>query len=283
MLPRRDGLLVCRELRARGCHAPASAHRSRRRRPVHRGVAPQARAAVRASAHPAARDPADHARRRKRGNAELRESAGTVLKSERAAAQLLSSDGTVETTWGDLVARHPMRTPDQRRTALAGPTAITRRRGQPGAAFRVVAVPVTRHGRAGVVVAAAALAPVQRAVRRVALLLGLGGAAALAVAAGDEVDAFARLVDDLLLLAVADAQRVSLRANPSTEPLPRQPRRPAAPSHAPRPRRRGDLRGSRDQSGVGLGSRGAGARDRVRVSCQESNPARTRGVDGAGH
>jgi signal transduction histidine kinase len=38
--------------------------------------------------------------------------------------------------------------------------------------------------------------------------------------ARDEVHALARLVDDLLLLAVADAQRVSLRANPSTETPP---------------------------------------------------------------
>jgi hypothetical protein len=73
------------------------------------------------------------------------------------AAQLLSSDGTVETAWGDSVAGQPMLTPAQRRAALAtGPTVISRQLGAAG--FRVVAVPVTRHGRASLVVAAAALA-----------------------------------------------------------------------------------------------------------------------------
>src|SRR3954470_11903840 len=73
-----------------------------------------------------------------------------------------------------------MLTPAQRRTALAtGPTVTSRQLG--AAAFRVVAVPVTRHGRTGLVVAAAALAPVHRAVHRVALLLALGATGALAI------------------------------------------------------------------------------------------------------
>ena len=115
---------------------------------------------------------------RQEGDAELRDSAGTVLKGERAAAQLLLADGTVGTSFGDAVARRPLLTAAQRRTAFAtGGLVVTRRRGT--ADFRVAAVPATRSGRRGLVVAAESLAPTRRAVHRVEGLLALAGTAAL--------------------------------------------------------------------------------------------------------
>ena len=122
----------------------------------------------------AAQIAADYA---KEGVPEFRDSAGTVLKGERAAAQLLAPDGRVLTSFGDPVAAVPMA-----RSADAG-AAFTRRLGRPPQAFRLTARPVERHGRRAFVVAGESLAPVERSVRRVVVLLLIAGPAALLLTA----------------------------------------------------------------------------------------------------
>jgi heavy metal sensor kinase len=119
---------------------------------------------------------------RREGDREFSDSAGTVLKGERAAAQLLSPAGRVLVAFGDPVARTPALSAAERAGVLAGrPVAVTRTlRGQ---AFRLAARRVVRAGATRVVVAGQSLRPVQDAVRRVVVLLALAGPAALLAAA----------------------------------------------------------------------------------------------------
>lgn len=117
---------------------------------------------------------------RAEGLAEFRDSAGTVLKGERAAAQLLAADGRVLTDFGDPVARGPMLDRPQRDAVLRDERLnATRSLGPEDQPFRFYARRVVRDGKPQVVVVAQSLAPVQRSVRRVVILLLLAGPAAL--------------------------------------------------------------------------------------------------------
>ena len=118
---------------------------------------------------------------RREGNNEFADSAGTVLKGERATAQLLWPSGAVLVAFGDPVAAKPMLSPAQRAAALAGQVAVTRTLH--GQDFRLAARRVVRAGQPRVVVAGESLRPVQDSVRRVVLLLALAGPAALLAAA----------------------------------------------------------------------------------------------------
>ena len=108
------------------------------------------------------------------GIPEFRDSAGTVLKGERATAQLLDDRGHIVSSWGDPVAGTPM-------VAPGGPAAVTR--SLDGTSFRLVTAPVMRRGQRRIVVAGESLAPVQRATRRVVGLLLLAIPAALVLTA----------------------------------------------------------------------------------------------------
>ncbi len=120
------------------------------------------------------------------GLPEFRDSAGTVLKGERASAQLLAPDGSILTAFGDPVGNDPMLGAADRAAALDGrPVTVTRALGVPRQAFRLTARRVERKGEAQVVVAGQSLQPVQASVRRVVVLLLLAcPAALLATAAG---------------------------------------------------------------------------------------------------
>jgi heavy metal sensor kinase len=115
------------------------------------------------------------------GVADFRDAAGTVLTGERAAAQLLDpAAGRVMIAFGDPVARAPMARADDWAAALAGGTVITTRRlGRDGQSFRVLARRVAFRGRPAVLVAGQSLAPVERSVDRVVVLLLLACPVAL--------------------------------------------------------------------------------------------------------
>jgi heavy metal sensor kinase len=118
------------------------------------------------------------------GVIEFSDSAGTVLKGERAAAQLLSADGRVIAAFGDPVARTPMVRAGDRATALAGDRLdVTRSLGPRRVDFRLTLRRVVRRGEPEVIVAGESLASVERSVRRAGWLLLLACPAALAATA----------------------------------------------------------------------------------------------------
>jgi heavy metal sensor kinase len=115
---------------------------------------------------------------RREGDRELVDSAGTVLKGERATAQLLSPAGSVLVRFGDAVSARPLLTPAARRSVLRGrPQALTARVG--GTGFRLAARRVRRQGADAIVVVGQSLGPVARSVGGVVELLLLAGPAAL--------------------------------------------------------------------------------------------------------
>jgi two-component system OmpR family sensor kinase len=120
------------------------------------------------------------------GRAEFRDVSQTVLAGEHAASQITRIDGRVVASFGDPVALGPMLGAGQRRRAAAGKRVVASRAlGRGHASFRVVARPVTRHGRDELLVAGASLAPVDRSVHRVLTLLLLAlPAAIIATAVG---------------------------------------------------------------------------------------------------
>jgi two-component system OmpR family sensor kinase len=130
-------------------------------------------AATDRSLRPAARQIADGYRAE--GVPEFRDSSATVLSGERAASQVLDASGRVVASFGDVVSRRPMRAP--------GAPAV-RTVHLDGADFRVASQPVTRRGQRQTIVAAASLAPVDRSVRRVLVLLLIALPAALFATAG---------------------------------------------------------------------------------------------------
>ncbi len=114
------------------------------------------------------------------GAPEFPGSAGTVLKGERAAAQLLEPGGRIVSTFGDPVARSPMIDSSDLAAVLTGATfVVTRSLGPEHESFRLTARTVRRDGRQQVIVAGQSLKSVQRSVRRVVVLLLLAGPAAL--------------------------------------------------------------------------------------------------------
>jgi signal transduction histidine kinase len=117
------------------------------------------------------------------GLPEFHDQSATVLAEERAASQVLSATGAVLRSYGDPVSASPMvPAASAARIAHGRPTLSSGNLG--GAHFRIAAEAVTRRGRREVVVAAASLAPVDRSVHRVLVLLLLALPAALLATAG---------------------------------------------------------------------------------------------------
>lgn len=108
----------------------------------------------------------------KEGVPEFRDSANTVLKGERATAQLLDDRGHVIAAFGDPVSAVPM--PGR---------GSSPKLGTPPQAFRIATHPVVREGQRQTIVAGESLAPVERSVRSVVTLLLLAFPVALALAA----------------------------------------------------------------------------------------------------
>jgi heavy metal sensor kinase len=106
------------------------------------------------------------------GVPEFRDSSGTVLKGDRAASQLLSSDGRVLATFGDAVSARPLLTPRDLRNGIRQLT----RRG-----FRVAAVPVTYKGADQFVVTAQSTREMRTSLRRLITLLAIAIPAALLI------------------------------------------------------------------------------------------------------
>jgi heavy metal sensor kinase len=121
---------------------------------------------------------------RKEGPSELADSSQTALGGERVVAQVLEPEGRVIVAYGDPVARAAMLGAGDRAATGAGRT-LARTVMLGGQAFRLAARRVTRAGRPAVVVAGESLAPVERSVHRVlVLLLFACPAALLLIAAG---------------------------------------------------------------------------------------------------
>jgi len=119
------------------------------------------------------------------GTRDFHDSAHTVLKGERAAAQLLSPDGTIRATFGDAISQHPMQTRADLTAALSGAQHVIARTLGPGHDdFRLISLNVVSHGKRYVIVAAQSSEPVDRSVGRLVTLLLLGGPASLLLAAG---------------------------------------------------------------------------------------------------
>ncbi|MHB8692333.1 MAG: sensor histidine kinase [Solirubrobacteraceae bacterium] len=114
------------------------------------------------------------------GLTEFRDKSLSVLAGERAAAQILSRSGAVVSYVGDPVGRSPMI--DRRalaRVAAGQPLLASATTLGGGSGYRLAASPVVRGGRRQAVVAAVSLAPVDRSVDRVLVLLLLALPAAL--------------------------------------------------------------------------------------------------------
>ena len=111
------------------------------------------------------------------GAREFPDSAHTVLKGERPAAQLLTPAGAIVTSFGDVIARAPMTSRADIAAALRGhPTVHGRTLGPGHDDFRVTSVGVAaRDGRRYVIVAALSSESVDRSVGRLVRLLVLGG------------------------------------------------------------------------------------------------------------
>src|SRR5262249_17618460 len=115
---------------------------------------------------------------RAEGAPELEDTAQTALSGEGAAAQVLDPGGRVVVSYGDRVARAPMLSRADVARVLGGAATVRTARLQ-HAGYRLAARPVRRRGRPQAVVAVLSLAPVQRAPRRVIVLLLIAGPAAL--------------------------------------------------------------------------------------------------------
>jgi hypothetical protein len=129
------------------------------------------------------------------GPAEFRDTAGTILAGERAAAQAISADGRVLVSYGDPVSRAPMLAGDDQAAVLRG-RVVTRTvtLGPHERQFRLAARGVDRRGRREVVVAVESLDPVSRSVRRALalLLLACPGALVATAVGGSRGDRYAR-------------------------------------------------------------------------------------------
>jgi heavy metal sensor kinase len=115
---------------------------------------------------------------RAEGAPELEDTAQTALSGEGAAAQVLDRSGRVRVAYGDRVARAPMLGRADLQAVLRG-TAFVRTARLAGRDFRLAARQVRRRGEPQAVVTVLSLAPVQRATRRVIVLLLVAGPAAL--------------------------------------------------------------------------------------------------------
>ena len=118
------------------------------------------------------------------GPSEARDLAASVLTGEDAASQVLTPAGRVVTSSGDPVSNDPMVRAAELRAALAGRVPIrTARLGAAHRRFRLAVRSTTRGVYPRVVVAAESLAPVDRSVQRLLVLLLLAGPAAILLTA----------------------------------------------------------------------------------------------------
>jgi heavy metal sensor kinase len=108
------------------------------------------------------------------GAPEFRDTAASVLAGERAAAQILTLNRRVVLAYGDPVAARPLLGSAAVRTS-AGPLTVD----ADGGRFRVAARPTRRRGQRVIAVAAVSMAPVDRSVHRVLVLLLFACPAAL--------------------------------------------------------------------------------------------------------
>jgi heavy metal sensor kinase len=114
---------------------------------------------------------------------EFRDKSTSLLTGERAATQILSPSGVVALSSGNPIGRAPMLDLQAVTRAADGQSQLTSRVLGQGPGFRVISGPVTRKGQRQVVAAAVSLAPVDRSVHRVLILLLLALPAALAATA----------------------------------------------------------------------------------------------------
>ncbi len=119
------------------------------------------------------------------GLPEFQDKSASLLTGERASAQILTPTGAVLASFGDRVSRAPMLDLPAVTQVAAGRTLVFSGPSERGSRFRVAARPVLRGKQRLVVVAALSLAPVERSVQRVLVLLLLAlPVALLATAAG---------------------------------------------------------------------------------------------------
>lgn len=114
---------------------------------------------------------------------EFADKSTSLLAGERAAAQILSLGGVVVARSGDRVSRVPMLDQASLASVVAGRPLLASRSLSGGSQFRVAASAVQRNGLRQVVAAAVSLAPVDRSVHRVLILLLIALPAALAATA----------------------------------------------------------------------------------------------------
>jgi len=113
------------------------------------------------------------------GVLEFRDAAHNVLLGERPAAQVLAASGAVMAAFGDPVAQVPMLRGRTLAAAAGGGTPVTSAQLGSGSSFRVIARRVVRAGEPQVLVTGVSLAPVDRSVDRVLVLLFIALPAAL--------------------------------------------------------------------------------------------------------
>jgi len=140
------------------------------------------------------------------GLTEFQDKSASLLTGERASAQILTPDGVVLASFGDRVSREPMLAlPAVTRVAAGRPLVFSGPLDR-GSRFRVAARPVLRATQRLVVVAALSLAPVDRSVHRVLVLLLLAlPVALLATAAGGWWLARRALTPITRMIATAEA------------------------------------------------------------------------------
>jgi heavy metal sensor kinase len=118
------------------------------------------------------------------GIPEFSDASATVLHGERAASQLVDTDGRIMAAWGDPVSRKPLLRPAEVDAVIRrGRTLQLSRSGGGDATFRLVARPAAYQGLRQAIVAVESLRPVQTSVRRVGVLLVLAVPVALVATA----------------------------------------------------------------------------------------------------
>ncbi len=116
---------------------------------------------------------------------EFRDKSTSLLAGERAASQILLPGSVVLAASGDPVSRKPLLDQTSVAAVTRGQSQLTSASLGSGSVFRIAATAVTRAGQRQIVAVAVALAPVDRSVHRVLILLLLAlPVALLATAAG---------------------------------------------------------------------------------------------------
>ena len=140
------------------------------------------------------------------GLPEFQDKSASLLTGERASAQILTPAGAVLASFGDRASRAPMLDLPAVTSVAAGRPLVFSGPLDHGARFRVAARPVFRGTQRLVVVAALSLAPVDRSVHRVLVLLLLAlPAALLATAVGGWWLARRALTPITRMIATAEA------------------------------------------------------------------------------